>query len=163
MFGRPVVGGDGLLPVCRSSPQYVVVVIRPPKCRSDESCIYTLRSHLPCIVQELVTRERLFFIVLLDKAKEAKLRKHEGALKGRFRHAPSTGIVTTVRRWTVGLFTPGLHIYPLTLEGTTPTIGPSGEIKPMESSQHSASERLLLWTKGTIFAHAADRRLPLAQ
>ncbi|KAK3355464.1 hypothetical protein B0H65DRAFT_544713 [Neurospora tetraspora] len=88
---------------------------------------------------------------------EAKLKKHEGALEGRFRPAPSTGIVTTVRRWTVGLSTPWVQISPLTLEGATPTIGPRGEIQPMESFRCSAPERLLLGTKGTIPAHAAAR------
>lgn len=74
-----VTSGDGVMPACRSSPQYVVLVIRHPTFRSHESCIYTLRSHLPCIVQELVTRGRLSkSVVVLEK--HTKVSKQEAKL-----------------------------------------------------------------------------------
>lgn len=66
---------------------------------------------MPPVVQQLVTRERWSrFVAVLRIAKagryEAKLKKHEGALEGRFRPARSTSIIAIVRRWTLGLSTP---------------------------------------------------------
>ncbi|KHE83691.1 hypothetical protein GE21DRAFT_1210404 [Neurospora crassa] len=55
------------------------------------------------MVQQLVSRERWSrFVVVFGIAKagryEAKLKKHEGALEGRFRPARSTSIIAVVRR-----------------------------------------------------------------
>ncbi|KAK3488497.1 hypothetical protein B0T13DRAFT_451561 [Neurospora crassa] len=114
------------------------------------------------MVQQLVTRERWSrFIVVLGIAKagmhEAKLKKHEGALEGRFRPARSTSIITIARRWTLGLSTLlDSHFSPLALDGATATLRPQGGIQPWKSFQCSTPERLLLWTKGTIPAQAAD-------